>query len=257
MKWPKNKLLISMLHCHPRMQTLFTVTTPFYSTLNSHLWKSFLESLPQKTICCLSFRFSFTRWKILVLSISNQFSCYNTKSTCKPKGAKTLTTQGSIGEAVSKTAFVLQEHTVQGKGRAPETPWYKAVSKSSTWGKRQEEYKEFNEREKKITSCSCIQRNFTQEGKSKEGDLSQREGMVTRSEVGNSRLSGFTREEGETGLKREFGEQAGLWSSLKDGLAQSGSREGFRKSKSRRTQRQWPQDWKKIIMRGAMDKEST
>ena len=150
MKWPKNKLLISMLHCHPRMQTLFTVTTPFYSTLNSHLWKSFLESLPQKTICCLSFRFSFTRWKILVLSISNQFSCYNTKSTCKPKGAKTLTTQGSIGEAVSKTAFVLQEHTVQGKGRAPETPWYKAVSKSSTWGKRQEEYKEFNEREKKL-----------------------------------------------------------------------------------------------------------
>ena len=49
----KNKLLISMLHCHPRIQTLTTVITPFYSTLNSHLWKSFLESLPQKAICCL------------------------------------------------------------------------------------------------------------------------------------------------------------------------------------------------------------
>lgn len=68
--------------------------------------------------------------------------------------------------------------------------------------------------------------------------MSQERGMVTRSEVGNSRLSGFTREEGETGLKREFGEQVGLWSSLKNGLAQSGSRAGFRKIKSRRTQRQ-------------------
>ena len=170
MKWPKNKLLISMLHCHPRTRTLITVITPFYSTLNSHLWKSFLKSRPQKTICCLSFRFSFTWWKILVLSISNQFSCYYTKSTCKPKGAKTLTTQGPTGEPVQpceKTAFVLQEHTVQVRGE------HMKRHDTRQWTKIPHEEKDKNNtrisgRETKITSCSCIKTNFTQEGKSKE-----------------------------------------------------------------------------------------
>ena len=152
----------------PMNANSITVITPYYSIPNSWLWKPFLKILLQKTICCLSFGFSFTQWKILVLSISNQFSCYNIKSTCKPIGTKNPDHAGSSGEAVQpceKIALASPRAHNPEKGRAHETQWCKAVNKNSTRGKRQE-YKEF--REKKMTSCSCIKIHFIQEGKSEE-----------------------------------------------------------------------------------------
>lgn len=143
----------------PTNANSITVITPYYSIPNSQLWKPFLKTLLQKTICCLSFGFSFIQWKILVVSISKQFSCYNIKSTCKPTGTENPDHVGSSEEAVQpceKTALAPpraynaekgRAHSPE-KGRAHETQRCKAINKNS--------------------SCSCIKINFIQEGKPEE-----------------------------------------------------------------------------------------